>query len=459
MAQSFFKFVVGLWNRWVSRGRRKAHAVGLLLGFAIADEAVTNRAFYLSATRRMQHVVIVGRTGSGKTSWLLNACESDVNDGRGFIFPALHSDVIPAVMAAIAHREQMTGADFSDRVIVIDPCDPTHSVGLNVLHQDEVGQTSRAAEQFAEVLRVRWHLDQFGARTDELLRNSLYTLAVNGCTLVELAPFLTQPAFRASCVQNIPDGEIKQYFEWRFDKSSDAMQRVMAEPILNRTSSFTSNPYFRHLVGQQNSTFSLRQAIDEGKWILLNLDKGLLGEHALTFGSLFLTLVKNALFLRRRRELFSIFCDEVQNFVSDASSLETMFSEARKHGVGVVTANQFLDQLSTEMRAAMMAVGTHVFFQLSAPDAQHVSSALDGGKPLAELLKNLRQRHMVVKTGGERWQEVVVPTVRPKPVNYADLHNRSRARWARSRVDIDAEISRRLAAAYGRAKKVIDDWD
>src|SRR2546422_1843342 len=33
--------------------------------------------------------------------------------------------------------------------------------------------------------------DYFGARTDELLRNSLFALSANKLTLLELAPFLT----------------------------------------------------------------------------------------------------------------------------------------------------------------------------------------------------------------------------------------------------------------------------
>ena len=136
-----------------------------------------------------------------------------------------------------------------------------------------------------------------------------------------------------------------------------------------------------------------------------------------------------------------------------------MLSEARKFSVGFVTANQFLDQYPPEMRAAIMAVGTHVFFQLSPQDAQHISTALDGGKPLAERLKNLPRRHMVLKTGSERWQEGVVPNLLEPKVNAADLYNRCRARWTTSRPQIDADIRRRQLAVTKSTKDLINDWE
>ena len=81
-------------------------------------------------------------------------------------------------------------------------------------------------------------------------------------------------------------------------------------------SAFTADPNFRHIIAQQQSTFSLLTGMDQGYWIVLNLHKGRLGDQAATLGSLFLTTVKNALFSRKSRELFSIYCDEIQNLVA-----------------------------------------------------------------------------------------------------------------------------------------------
>jgi hypothetical protein len=237
------------------------------------------------------------------------------------------------------------------------------------------------------------------------------------------------------------------------------MRANMREPILNKTSAFTADPHFRHIVGQEHSTFSVLDAIDRGQWIVLNLDKGKLGEEAATLGSLFLTMIKNALFARKKRELFTLYCDEIQNLVSYGSGLDTILSEARKFGVSVVSANQFLDQYPAEMRSAILAVGTHIFFQLSSPDAQQIAMALDGSKTLTELLKNLPRRHMVIKTGYERRMEGVVPLLNDRKADFSDLYRRSRKRWARKRSDVEREIASRHIVVNQSTGDTLHDWE
>jgi len=143
----------------------------------------------------------------------------------------------------------------------------------------------------------------------------------------------------------------------------------------------------------------------------------------------------------------------------DGAGLETLLSEARKFGISVVSANQFLEQYPPQMRAAIMAVGTHVFFQLSSIDADKIASALDGGKRLAEVLKNLPKRHMVVKSGSHRHQEVLVPNVAEPDADYSDLYNRCRARWARKRIDVEAEIRQRHQQGRRSTGEVLNDWE
>lgn len=111
------------------------------------------------------------------------------------------------------------------------------------------------------------------------------------------------------------------------------------------------------------------------------------------------------------------------------------------------------------MRAAILAVGTHAFFQLSSSDATQIAQALDGGKPLAERLKNLRQRHAIVKSGSERWTEIAVPTVSVAQVDPTNLVNRSRGTWGRSRVVIERAITKRQAEFRRSTDEVLNEWE
>ncbi len=429
------------------------------IGAEVVDGEVVHRRVGVPENRRAEHVAILGKTGSGKSFELRNFAKQDIENGRGFAYFDLHGDTTPFLVGTIADHERITRQDLSNRLIVVEPADPEASVGINPLEGQSKHDRFVQVAEFAQVLKERWHLDSFGARTDELLRNSLYVLSENSLTLLELAPLLTHTGFRAECLKKVTNAEVRQYFELRYDQASEPMRATMPEPILNKTSAFTGDPRFRHIVRQRKSTISLIEAMDRGYWIILNLHKGKLGEQAVTLGSLFLTMFKTGLFSRRNHELFPLYCDEIQNLVAFGSGLETMLSESRKFDISITSANQFLDQYPAEMRAAILAVGTHIFFQLSSADAQQIATALDGGKPLAEILKNLPRRHMIVKTGDERWRQAVVPTLREPKTDDADLLARSRKHFARSRSDIETEIQTRQAMVSRNSTEILHDWE
>jgi hypothetical protein len=448
------------WNRLAATNKAKPDpAPRLDFGQIVSDGEVQRARAYLPQSRRAEHVAILGKTGSGKSFFLRHLASQDIRAGRGFTFFDLHGDAMPFLLRLVAAEERRRRVDLSEKLIVIEPGDPEYSVGLNVLENTAGQQSYTQLSEFAQILKSRWNLESFGARTEELLRNSLHVLADSGLTLLEISPLLTNAAFRAGCLRRVQNAEVADYFRARFDTRSEAMQAVYRDAILNKVSGFVTDLRFRHILGQARSTFSLLQAMDRGQWVILNLDKGRLGEQAATLGSLLLTKLKNALFSRARREVFTLYCDEIQNLVAFDAGLDTLLSEARKFGISVVSANQFLEQYPAQMRAAIMAVGTHVFFQLSSADAEKMASALDGGKRLAEILKNLPKRRMVVKTGSQRPLEVHVPTVAEPQADAADLYRRCRARWARRRTDVEAEILQRRQSARRSAGEVLDGWD
>ena len=451
------QLVVDAWNRIFS-GRIKTGRSDLMLGRKIHDGQVGKVLAAIPESRRTEHIAILGKTGSGKSSLLKQFVLQDIKADRGFVFFDLHGDAQRFLLGAIAEQEEIRKCDLSQRLIIIEPGDAEYSVGLNVIEPVRDDRMFVQISEFAQILKTRWGLDSLGARTDELLRNSLHVLSDNRLTLIELPSLLTITAFRSACMKGVTNPEVRSYFETRYDTASAAMQSALRDPVLNKVTGFIADPHFRHILGQEQSSFSLAEAMDNGYWIILNLDKGRLGEQASTLGSLFLAKLKNTVFQRRSRRLFTLYCDELQNLTTFESGMDTLLSEARKFGISVCSANQFLDQYPPQMKAAILAVGTHILFQLSSDDANKMAAALGGGRQLGELLRYLPHREIVVKSDHHRWKQVLVPEVRTLQAKTDDLYNRCRIRWARRRAEVERDIRARSAAAAG-AKEVLDDWN
>src|SRR5205807_2645631 len=219
------KLIAGSWNRLASPAKRNQDGgTRLDLGFQVIDGEVKRSRAYVLDSKRCEHLAILGKTGQGKSFFLRHLSGQDVRDGRGFVFFDLHGDIMPFLLRLVAAEERRRRVDLSEKLIVIEPADPEFSIGLNVLEAQEGQQNYVQLAEFAQILKARWNLDSFGARTEELLRNSLHVLADNALTLLELSPLLTNAAFRGACLNRVQNTEVTSYFQTRFDTRSEAMQ-------------------------------------------------------------------------------------------------------------------------------------------------------------------------------------------------------------------------------------------
>jgi hypothetical protein len=203
MEQFLEQLFVRLWNRLQGRGRGARRESGLLdLGLRVVDEHATHRQEAISTARRAMHLAVLGKTGTGKSSLLRHLMPQD----RGFLVLDIHGELTPFILRTINARERTEHRHLSDKLIVVSPGDPDMSVGLNPL--EGADDFVRVAE-FSQILRERWALDHFVARTEELLRNSLFLLAANGLTLLELSLLLTHAGFRAECMKKVSNAEVR----------------------------------------------------------------------------------------------------------------------------------------------------------------------------------------------------------------------------------------------------------
>jgi hypothetical protein len=162
----------------------------------------------------------------------------------------------------------------------------------------------------------------------------------------------------------------------------------LVSSTLNKISPFLTDRSMRNIIGQAKNTINLREVMDKGKILLVNLSKGDLGEaNSSLLGSVLVNLILISAMQRRdtqkeKRNPFHLIADEFQNFANE--SFVILQSEARKYAVDVVVAHQFRDQLDILNKGSSLNVGNLVVFRVSGRDSYDLASQFDNAPPPAE---------------------------------------------------------------------------
>jgi len=149
----------------------------------------------------------------------------------------------------------------------------------------------------------------------------------------------------------------------------------MSAYIVSKLTPFLANDLVRPIVNQKKTTLNFRQIMDEGKILIVNLAKGILGDvNSYLMGMIIVAKLTMAAFSRQdlpeeQRRDFYLYIDEFQNVTTD--SIATIFSEARKYRLDLFVGNQYLAQLKEEILKAVFGnVGTIIAFRVGNEDAE-----------------------------------------------------------------------------------------
>jgi hypothetical protein len=422
---------------------------------------------YLSTEERLRHTYIIGASGSGKTRLLEHLVRQDIMAGRGFGLVDVHGDLAESILSFIAGLLKDGGLDarekyISRKLILIEPFNQEWTVGFNPLAVKGIDSPYTLASEVIGILQKHWPDTYWGPRMEELLRNTLITLSVNGLTLLEAKLLLTDSSFRQRMLAKVPSGEVKEYWLLRYNALSESQKAIYREPLLNRVSVFVTEPAIRAMIGQAKS-IDFRAIIDHGKWLLVNLSKGRLKGNADLLGALIVAKLQLAALSRvdvpeARRTPFTLFVDEFQNLATE--DFQTILSEARKYGLGMVLAHQNIDQLDHQLRAAILGnTLTQIFFRLSNQDAATLASEFSQKeKPIIQRrLVDLKTREAYFKKKGDRPRLMRTFYVGP-PEGTAKavelVRNLSFPTYARPRKAVEEEITRRTQMILGQPNPV-----
>jgi hypothetical protein len=386
---------------------------------AFLGKTSAGEELFLTYEQRRQHTYVIGVNGTGKTTLLRELAHSDMlrEPKHGLCVIDPHGDLIEDVLALVPESRL-------DDVILFDPSDEENPFCLNVFAPvPEPEQIGRVASEIVAIFRKIFG----GAWTPEIegvLQNVTLTLlsrpadfelergqkwvaamdeipALLAMERVEEADRANPPwkrrvqTYRSQFYRLLQERDqipVWEFWNYNFDTLTPRPRSELTFAVLNQVRRFLANPTVRNIVAQTESKLDLSQVMNDGRILLVNLSKGLLGEANSAFlGSVLVAKLVVAVFARAKlrppaeRRPFHIIVDEFQNFA--ISSFPMLLSEARKYNVDLVIAHQYRDQLRDWVQGATVNAGNIVCFRLGGEDALELARDFDTSPPPAPLEK------------------------------------------------------------------------
>ncbi|GHU53582.1 conjugal transfer protein TraG [Clostridia bacterium] len=321
----------------------------------------------------LEHTIVLGPTGSGKSTLMLNLIMADIQAGRGVLVIDPKADLVNDILARVPEAR-------TDDVVVVDPSDAC-PVGINPFTFNNQAAPSLISDTILSVFQ-QIYKDSWGVYSQDVLSAALLTLAqTQNATLLQLSTLLTNESFRKSVVGQIKDKQGLEPFWAGFEAMSPAEQRRNTAPVLNKLRQFTLRPALRNVLGQAKPKFTLSDLFEKNKIVLVPLNKGLIGaEAAKLLGSLIVGLTWTLALSRantpaEKRRPVSVFIDELQDYLALPTDFADALAQARGLGVGFTVAHQYRSQLTPAIKAAIDANARNkIVFNLSSTDAKEVEA-------------------------------------------------------------------------------------
>lgn len=327
------------------------------------------KIYFASREDRRRHFYVIGQTGTGKTSLLREMIRQDIQKGEGVGVIDPHGELIDATLANIP-KERIKD------VVLFEPFDMERPMGLNMLEYESPEQKDFAVQEMIAIFHKLFPPEIIGPMFEHYMRNAMLAIMAdreNPGTLVEIPRMFTDAEFLEDRLKKVTDPVVKNFWLKEWHQTTGETKSDMLGYVVSKVGRFIENEMMRNIIGQPHSGFNLDNVMQEGKIFLANLSKGMTGEvNSSLLGLILVSKMQMAAMKRARipekeRRDFYLYIDEFQNFTTD--SVATILSEARKYCLNLILAHQYIPQLTTEIRDAVLGnVGTIGAFRVGADD-------------------------------------------------------------------------------------------
>jgi hypothetical protein len=327
---------------------------------------------------------ILGRTGTGKSTLLLDLILNDAKAGSGMCVIDAHGDLIRDVMS---HLPQNRRGD----VILLDLLAPDVAFGINPFSCSDPDNPIALALTVSQVMQVfervwgfKTAYGAWGAKLEQVLRNLAMVFIHHGLTMAEVPLFLDwrveqrskRNPLRKALIDSLPDAYTQLFWEL-FDGMTPYEKRDLINSTTNKVDAFVGNPLLSAIVGQERDTVDFGEAMDGRKIVLVSLSAQL-PEASTLIGSMIAGRILEAALARANRYdriPFTLFADEYQRFAT--ADFTRLLTETRKYGVPTTVAHQFRAQLDPENQGATLNAGAIICFELIPEDAETLAGLFD----------------------------------------------------------------------------------
>lgn len=337
--------------------------------FFLGDNIVGDKIVPVSQnpSQRSRHTYLIGASGTGKSTMLLNMIVQDISSGEGLAVLDPHGDLIDQIASRIP-EERITD------VVYLDPADEEFPIGFNILSAETDAERTVLASDLVSAFRrlsTSW-----GDQMTTVLGNAVMALLESdqGGTLSDLRRFLVEPEFRSTFLKSVRDPAVRYYWSREFPLLTGRPQGS----ILARLDTFLRPKVIRNMVSQKANRLNFNAMMNGRKILLAKLSQGLIGEeNSYLLGTLIVSKINQAAMARQNVEAanrtpFYLYVDEFHNFITP--SLASILSGARKFNLGLILAHQELHQLArreAELTSAVLSNPyTRICFRLGDLDAK-----------------------------------------------------------------------------------------
>lgn len=425
-------------------------SIGTLIGESVFRGE--SRPVFITDEDRRRHLYVVGQTGTGKSTLLINMAAADMNAGKGLAVVDPHGELIDSIL-------KLVPPERADDVIVFDPGDTGRPLGLNMLEHDPTKpeQKTFIVNEMQNIFNKLFTAETMGPMFEQYMRNALLLLMDDSreqATLMEVPMVFTDSEYRKRLLDKATNPTVIDFWTKEASKAGgEASLANMTPYITSKFNNFIANDYMRPIIGQPTSSLSFRKIMDEGKILLVNLSKGKIGD--INMGLLGMVIIGKIVMAalsridtpQEKRRDFNLLVDEFQNFTTDATA--TILSEARKYRLSLVAAHQFIAQLPEKIRDAVFGnVGSMVIFRVGADDAKFLTKQFEPVFTENDLVNidnfNILAKLLINGQTSRPFNARTLPSPAGNPALAVQIKEKSRQTYGRSRQEVEADILKRL---------------